>query len=168
MMRAYLFDTNAASALFDTQDVDHPQALTFLNNAASAGDLVYVSRVVIAEIEYGYKLYASIDAVRRSKADAALRAFRSVREIGKGTTEHYASIRAALFTKFAPRTSKDRIKNVRPERLTDKTTGRELGIQENDLWMAAIAVQYNMSFVSDDKMRRIKEAWPTLDLIPWK
>ncbi len=58
--------------------------------------------------------------------------------------------------------------NPRPERLIDKTSGATLGIQENDLWIAAIAVEYNMRLVSDDKMKHIQEAWPTLKVIPWK
>lgn len=167
-MKAYLLDTNFASALWDTGDKHHGDALQFVQNAAAAGSLIYVSRVTIAEIEYGYKLYVSTDPQRRSLADAAMRAYRAIREIGKGTTAHYADIRAALFTQYAPRNSKNKVKNVRPERLVDKTTALDLGIQENDLWIAAIAVEYNMTFVSDDKMIRIQAAWPNLKVIRWK
>lgn len=50
-MKAYLLDTNIASALWDELDKDHPAALRFVTNVASKGGLVYVSRITIAEIE---------------------------------------------------------------------------------------------------------------------
>jgi hypothetical protein len=34
--------------------------------------------------------------------------------------------------------------------------------------MATIAVEYNMTFVSDHKMSHIKQAWPSLDLDKWR
>lgn len=97
-----------------------------------------------------------------------MKAFTSVKEIGRDTTEPYSDIRAALFRTFAPRDAKDRIKNVRPETLVDKTTARLLGIQENDLWIAAIAVQYNLFLVSGDRMSRIPEVWSGLRLVRWR
>ena len=167
-MKVYLLDTNIASALWDEGDEHHDDALEFAQNAAASGDVIYVSRITIAEIEYGYELYTSKDPDRRRKAEANMRAFTLIKDIDKGTTEHYAKIRAELYRLKAPRKPSGQIKNVRPERLIDKTTGAELGIQENDLWIAAIAVEYNMLLVSDDRMRHIQEACPKLKIIKWK
>lgn len=169
-MKAYLLDTNIASALWDTLDKDHPDALKFVTDAAAAGDLVYVSRVSIAEIEYGMKLYVSTDAARRAKADAAMRAYKAVREIGKPTTDPYSTIRAALFTKFGSRNARGQVKEKQPEQLVDNTTALSLGIQENDLWIAAIAVEYHMILVTEDKMARIQEVAPPpiLTIVKWK
>jgi tRNA(fMet)-specific endonuclease VapC len=167
-MKVYLLDTNIASALWDQGDKHHPDALKFVADAATNADLVYVSRITIAEIEYGYKLHLSADPARRAKAEAAMRAYKAIREIDKDTTEHYANIRAELFRRFAPRDAKNRIRKVRPEQLVDKTTGLELGIQENDLWIAAIAVEYNMILVTDDRMARIQEVAPALTVVKWK
>ena len=58
-MKVYLLDTNIASALWDELDENHDDALRFVQNAAALGDIIYVSRVTIGEIEYGYELYAS-------------------------------------------------------------------------------------------------------------
>ena len=167
-MEAYLIDTMFASALWDEGDTDHASALGFVTKAASSGDLIYVSRISLAEIEYGYKLYASKEPERRAKAQVAMQAFRAIRDIGAGTTEYYSDIRVALFTRFAPRDTRNRIRSIRPERLIDQTTGESLGIQENDLWIAAIAAEYNMTLVSGDRMARIKEAYSKLKFFPWK
>lgn len=97
-----------------------------------------------------------------------MRVYKNIRDIDKDTTEHYASIRAELFRRYAPRNAKNRAKQVRPERLMDKTTGQFLGIQENDLWIAAIAAEYKMVLVTDDRMARIQEVAPNLSIVPWK
>src|SRR5947209_2170815 len=107
-MKAYLLDTNIASALWDVLDKDHSGALKFVSDVASVGGLVYVSRITIAEIEYGLKLYVSTEPARRAKAEAAMRVYKNVRDVDRGTTEHYASIRAELFRRYAPRDSKNR------------------------------------------------------------
>ena len=46
---------------------------------------------------------------------------------------------------------------MRPEQLIDPITSRELGIQENDLWLCAQAVAHDMVLVTNDTMRRIRE-----------
>ncbi len=97
-----------------------------------------------------------------------MRAFKSIREIDKDTTDPYSTIRAALSSKFGNRDAKGKVTSKRPELLVDKTTAYQLRIQENDLWMAAIAVERNMTLVSEDRMKSLVEAWPTLDLVQWK
>lgn len=166
-MKVYLLDTNITSALWDIRDKYHPAALRFIQSV-DALSRIYISRVVSAEIEYGHHLYLSADAERRRTVQTAMQAFENVREIDQHTAHMYSMIRAMLFRKYGERTSKNRIKKVRPECLVDKTTSLELGVQENDLWMAAIAVQYNMDFVTDDNMRRIKDVWPSLKLLKWR
>jgi predicted nucleic acid-binding protein len=39
----------------------------------------------------------------------------------------------------------------------DPVTSKELGVQENDLWFVAVAMHYNLSFISRDEMPRIRE-----------
>lgn len=167
-MKAYLLDTNIASALWDGGDKDHDKAIQFVNDAKTDGSLIYISRIVIAEIEYGCKLHVNAAPWRRSSVEVAMRAFNSIREIGKDTTDPYSTIRAALFLKFGRKDVKGKVKSKRPELLVDKSTAHQLRIQENDLWMAALAVERNMTLVSEDRMKSIKEAFPTLDLVEWK
>jgi len=49
----------------------------------------------------------------------------------------------------------------RIEDLIEPTTGRELGIDENDLWIVSTAVECNLVFITRDQkgsMKRIIEA----------
>ena len=44
----------------------------------------------------------------------------------------------------------------------------ELGIDENDLWIAAQAIEHNLVLVTNDEMKRIKHvAGPVLDIEDW-
>lgn len=71
------------------------------------------------------------------------------------TGMYYGQLRARLFEKFAPK--EKRTKGLRPEQLTEPVTSLELGIQENDLWIAAQASEYNLVLATNDKMLRIRE-----------
>lgn len=165
MMKVYLLDTNLTSALWDERNPRNQEARNFVHGLGDS--IIYISRFVIAEILYGHKVHESSDAARRQKIEETMRAFPLVKDVDEHTAEPYSDIRAALFKEFAPTDRKGRIKKLRPESLVDETTSAQLMIEENDLWMAAIAVQYNMTFVSEDKMKRIKEVWPALEVIQW-
>ena len=59
----------------------------------------------------------------------------------------------------------------RPDQITDRVTATRLGIDENDLWIAAQAVQYNLALVTNDGMARIRavlsELAPSLHIENW-
>jgi tRNA(fMet)-specific endonuclease VapC len=78
--------------------------------------------------------------------------------IDKDTSQYYGILRGELFRRYAPRDSHRRIKAKRPEGLRDTTSARELGIQENDLWIVSVAVQYDLHLITrDDRLKRILE-----------
>ena len=63
--------------------------------------------------------------------------------------EHYATFRRRLFDRFdkAGKYTEDR----------EDKLGRKLGIDENDLWLAAQACERNLILVTGDAMERIRE-----------
>ena len=93
-------------------------------------------------------------------------------EVNKHTVEPYSNLRSALFIKYSPRTKRGRLRIKWPEDLRERTTAKELGVQENDIWIAAQAVQYNLVLVTGDYMRRLQEVSTDLDyplqLASWK
>jgi predicted nucleic acid-binding protein len=42
----------------------------------------------------------------------------------------------------------------------DPVTGHQLGIDENDLWIAAQAVEHNLVLITSDKLLKLREADP--------
>ena len=69
------------------------------------------------------------------------------------TAKTYGELRARLFDKYAEKNK--RTTKRRPEQLIDPVTSLELGIQENDLWIAAQAISRNLTLVTNDAIKRI-------------
>lgn len=169
MSSDYLSDSNFASALFVTKRTDHPKALAFAQKIRAVGGRIFISRVAIAEIQYGIAVNPTLDALVKKQMEVGIKAFQ-VKEIGEHTTPEYAQIRAELFIQKAPRHGSGKIRRgLRPESFTAlMPTALELGIQENDLWMAAMAVERKMKLISGDKMNQLKSVFPSLDLENWQ
>lgn len=70
--------------------------------------------------------------------------------------DYYADLRAKLFIKYGPKNRKRGNYNKRIEEWRDPTTSKLLQIQENDLWIAAVAMAHNLILVTHDKMNAIK------------
>jgi len=51
--------------------------------------------------------------------------------------------------------------------LVDPVTAKVLGIQENDLWIAAQAIERNLILVTNDGMSRIREIASELRIEDW-
>lgn len=153
---SYLLDNNIFSALCDGKHPHHTEAEKYLQKVGR--DFVFVPCVVIAEVRYGCNVVFNKDKQRQADIEKFIKTFdKSVKNIGKHTTIPYAKIRAELFRKFGTKDAKHRIKEKLPEDLIDISTGKSLGIDENDLWICAIALEYNLILISNDKMTRIKE-----------
>lgn len=171
-MKTYLLDTNIASILWDARHDDQPKAEKFIRDEEAKGGIFYASCVAIAETRYGLTLYSNIDAVRRASVEKNINGLTLVRGITKHTTNYYAEVKAALFRRHAPRGDKGRITKKNPKWLMDSVAGVNLEIEENDLWLAACALETNLTLVSEDKMEWIKVACEevgfNLDLVKWK
>ena len=124
-----------------------------------------ISAITLGEIEYGLQV-ARIDTFKQED----FRAFIStnlpmVLDITKATRICYGLLRASVFEKYTPNARRRR--GLRPEQLIDPVTSRELGIQENDLWIAAQALEYNLVLVTNDKMDRIRDVCEDLQVENW-
>lgn len=164
-MKGCLLDTNAASALWDALHPDHGRVRNYLNEIEDETP-IFISPIVFGEITYGYEIHVSADEERKRAIRSKLREFKpsQILAITEHTAEVYGELRARLFQKFAPRSFKGKVMTKWPEDLVDRTTAKELGIQENDLWLAAQAIERNLVLVTNDKMNRIRGAIPELQV----
>jgi tRNA(fMet)-specific endonuclease VapC len=145
----YLLDTNHCSAIILGE-----QNVIRRVNEIGVGD---IATCVIVQGELTFMMEKS----QRKEANLArLTEFLSdirVYYITAETATIYGQIKAALFNQFAP---KD--KNKRR-----KTKIVDLGFDENDIWIAAIALQNNLTVVSrDSDFLRIQQV-RTLLLSSW-
>ena len=163
-MHGYLLDTNIVRYWFDERRSEHQRVLQHIQELPGEPPLM-ISAITLGEIEYGLQV-ARIDTLKQE----AFHAFIStnlpmVLDITKATRIYYGSLRASVFEKYAPNARRRR--GLRPEQLIDPVTSRELGIQENDFWIAAQALEYNLVLVTNDKMDRIRDVCGDLQVENW-
>ena len=151
----YLLDTSVASSSWDMGSPRHGEVVLRLNNLRAG--FVFVSAVSLGEVEYGLVTAPKIDQTRQETVRAAMLSYR-VRNVDQHTAKIYGEIRGNLFRKYSPRNRRGRLTRKRVEELTERTTGQELGIQENDIWILSTAMQHNLILITWDRMRRLVEA----------
>ena len=168
-MDGYLLDTSAASILWNARHPDHEIIRAFFQEKSRSP--VWVSIIALGEIEYGLKVMPQMDEDSQNEVRKRMSEYAYL-DVNKHTVEPYSNLRSALFTKYSPRNKRGRLRIKWPEDLHERTSAKELGIQENDIWIAAQAVQYNLMLVSGDYMRRIQEVSISLEyplqLASWK
>ena len=169
-MDGYLLDTTAASVLWDQKHHDHQMIRGFLQGVAESP--TWVSIVVLGEVTYGLKTAPQMDENRQAEVRRKMARFPSILDVNKHTIEPYSDLRAALFKKYSRKDTRGRLKTKWPEDLLDRTSAKKLGVQENDLWIAAQAIQHNLILITSDHMRRLQEVSTELDyplqLASWK
>lgn len=163
-MPGYLFDTSVISALLDRRHDRHfeiRQAVAILDSAAPQ----YLSPVSLAETAFGTLLaeaFQTTDAQRLKRVLAEAETY-GVLPITRNTAPVYARLKTDLAKCYLAKASrKDRPRWV--EDWVDKTAGKKLQVDENDLWMCAQAKERNLVLVTaDDKMKkRVSKADPSV------
>ena len=150
-MDGYLLDTNAASVLWDARHADHSKIRSFLESVSPAP--VWISIIALAEVEYGLKTAPSMNVDLHRDVRGEMAKYPEVLKPDKHTIAPYSDLRAELFNAYAPRDRKGRLTKKWPEDLFERTSAKELhGTQENDIWIASLAIQYNLILVTEDRM----------------
>jgi len=160
MTRGYLLDTCIVSIWFDPSHPRFEAVEGHIRSLPSDAPL-RISVVTLGEVEYGHLADSPqgptpvqqqfLSFLRMKFIDGAP----EILDVRRSTTSCYGQLRAALFEKFAPAGRRRKAKRV--EELVNPVTSRELGIQENDVWLAAQAIEYRLVLVTEDKMTHIRK-----------
>jgi len=143
-----LLDTTIASAVWDLGDPSH--ASMFQRISALGLDVITICAVTVGEALYGLQVSPCADPTRHQAVKQAMSTYRPW-PIDHHTAEVFAELRGRLFQQYAPKDARGRLTKKQPEELTDETAAKTLGIQENDLWIISVAVQYDLKFITSDK-----------------
>ena len=162
-MHGYLLDTNIVRYWFDERRPEHQRVLQHIQELDEPP--LMISAITLGEIEYGLQVTRSDTFKQEAYLAFISTNLPMVLDITKTTRIYYGSLRASVFEKYAP--NERRRRGLRPEQLIDPVTSRELGIQENDLWIAAQALEYNLVLVTNDKMDRIRDVCEDLQVENW-
>lgn len=174
-MADYLLDTNILAYWYNPARPEHEKVIKRIDLARQPDpETGYVSRLLISsvtwgEIEYGH----SFVPPPKPSAQEEYRQFVRVQcpeviNVDKHVAEQYGEMKAWLFEKFSPNRNK---KAKWPEQLIEPAGGRELGIDENDLWIAAQALTHNLVLVTNDSKANfqavLKQFAPRLAFEMW-
>jgi tRNA(fMet)-specific endonuclease VapC len=161
-VRDFLLDTQTVCYWYDTTCSQHQAVVA---NVASLRKQVetlehkprlLVSVITLAEIEYGHRVNPSPDPNVHAEYLRFIDEELPDRwEVYLDVVTAYSELRSRLFNAYAP--GGKRKPKMRPEQLVNPITSKELGIQENDLWLCAQAVAHRMVLVTNDAMRPIRE-----------
>lgn len=149
MITGYLFDNNALAHWFSENKCFCQRV-----QALPPQSLIYTSAVILGEITYAHLISPTTDLQKRRDYEQFVRSkfHHRILPVTHHTIDSYAYLRSNLFNVTGSKTSK------RPELWEDPATGAALGIEENDLWLAAQSIEHNLVLVTNDKMNRIRKA----------
>lgn len=162
-MADYLLDTNIISYWYDSKPDEHGRPKSTHHNVianvervrapdqqTSYGSRFFVSVVTLGEIEFGHRAAPNPDPKKQAEYARFVREqCPEPLELTKHVADQYGQMRAWLFNTCGPNANKTRPK--RAEQLVFPVTGQQLGIDENDLWIAAQAMTYNLVLVTHDR-----------------
>lgn len=164
-MRGYLLDTNIVSYWFTGGSLQHELINTRIQSLPG-NSLLALSAITLGEIEYGHRAVSPKEtSVQTDFLEFIGERLPTVFPVEATTRLYYGKLRALLFEKLIPPGRKKA--GLRPEQLVDPVTSLELGIQENDLWIAAQALEYNLVLVTADKLQRIRGVATELEVENW-
>ena len=150
----YLIDTNHIAA-WERQD----QIFMAHLREVPPENILWVCPISLAELECGLRITAATDPRRR----AACRRFIEdqvldfVREIGITTRDSYAEIMEQIWRAHPPA-------NARVDTQRHLST---LGVDVNDVWIAAVALEHGLILLTDDRMDTIRACVPDLNVENW-
>lgn len=161
MIDGYLLDTNHVRYWFD----NHPKVTDRLKQLPP-GTPLRISVVTVGEMEYGHRVEspAGLTGVQSDFQKFVGTVLPVVISVTSSTTPFYGEIRARLFERFAPRKKRS---GLRPEQLVNPVTGQLLGIQENDVWLAAQAWERNLVLVTNDSMSHVSKVLAEIKIETW-
>jgi tRNA(fMet)-specific endonuclease VapC len=145
----YLLDTNHCSRIIDGDSV-------VLSRLKANAD-VLVATCVIVQGELIFMAQQSAQKIANlARVEAFLQGIR-IYSIDEETAVLYGNLKATLMRHFGPSERRKR----------RRTTLTQLGFDDNDLWIAAVALRHEITIVSSDSdYQRMQEAWP-LSLESW-
>ena len=154
-MSDYLLDTNILRYWYDDRCPEHTKVLPCVQAACRPDpETQYVSRLFIStvtmgEIEYGHRRVPKPNAAKQLKYHEFVRQqCPEPLEIITHVAENYGEMKAWLMNKFSPHEIRSRARRLK--QLVDPDTVEELGVQENDVWIAAQAMTFNIVLVTHD------------------
>jgi predicted nucleic acid-binding protein len=162
----YIFDTSSLSAYLNEDHPYHAVASSKIDELPS-NSLKLVSIITIAEIDFGVRRAEEVGSSRLVEYRKRLEIIRRYAPLNltSHTSEYYAEMKACIASHVLQRTKKKKLLRW-IEDWIDAHSGKQLQIDENDLWICAQAKERDLVLVTGDSdIRRIASYDPTLRIL---
>ena len=152
-MPGYLLDTNHINAW----ERQHPLFMEHLRDVPPQ-NIIWVCPIVLGEVECGLRITNSTDDQRRAACRKFIeeQALDFVREINVTTRESYADIMERIWQKHPPAIGRDTQPHL-----------SGLGVDVNDVWIAAVALEHGLILLTNDHMVTLRDCVPDLKVENW-
>lgn len=165
-MKGYLFDTCAISSLLNPSHQHHAAAMAVVTGLPGE-TLQFVSIVTIGEMEFGLKMAEHANSTHlvqfRSRIDA-IKTY-PILDLTKHTAAAYAELKTQLALTVRRKANSKKLSRWLEDWI-DANTGKQLQIDENDLWVASQAKERDFTLVSgDEDMWRLSQVDSSLHVI---
>lgn len=154
-MPDYLLDTNIVSYWYDSSRPEHLKVLAHVKAVRQPDPQtqyiprLFISVITLGEIEQGHRSAQTPNASVQSEYMTFVREqCPEPLEITTHVSDPYGQLKAWLFNKFSDK--KKRTRTERAKQIVDPMPARELGADENDIWIAAQAMTLNLVLVTHD------------------
>lgn len=170
----YLLDTTIVSDIVNSRSGRHKAALNFVESNRLFEDQIFVSVVSLGEMRFGRETRPlQIPTPTKEQLEeidkriASAEAFAGPLQITRHVAVDYARLRAAYAQGVAYRLLQaKKLRSKPPELWQQEIPASRLQITENDLWIAAIAVTYDLILVTGDKdYERVAGHFPELRIL---
>lgn len=169
----YLLDTNIVSAAVDPFSPKHSAVQRFLQSNALFKDQIHICVVTVAETRFGLNVFRmrkpapSADRIQQVEQRVTKIAEMSVLPIDNHVARCHAELRAAYAHHKVPKLAAGQgLKNKAVELWHESVPPSKLHISENDLWITAAAINYELILVSSDQdHKELREIYPKFHLL---
>lgn len=160
-MKDYLLDTNIIGHLAEYKSGIQTERSMSVKNYLSLlpeSTRLFICSISVGELEYGLQVTSPRDLEKLQHIRDLIGPFPIKLQLSINSDvakNYYAKLKAKLFEACAPTDKKSRPKRI--DQWKDPVTAKELKIQENDIWIASVAMAFNLILVTNDKMNSIKK-----------
>lgn len=143
-MPGYLLDNNHVSALFNKK----PGVINKIRSLP-ANTQIRACAITLGEIEAGHRMTQTTNQRRRDDFTAFVNGeFRpNALPVSSSTDKYYAEIIGRIWRRYPPANPK----------IKTEAHLVSLGLDINDVWAVAVAWEHGLTFVTQDKMEKIRE-----------
>lgn len=122
-------------------------------------NIIWVCPISLAEMECGLRITTSTDVQRRAACRRFIEqnALDFVHEIGVTARDSYAEIMELIWRAHPPANNK----------IKTQQHLSSLGVDVNDVWIAAVALEHGLILLTNDQMTTIKNCVPQITFENW-